>query len=54
MFNCSQTEWILKSKVCDNVRDCSNGNDEKVCGSCDFENDYSCGYSHTFKGLITY
>jgi hypothetical protein len=31
MFNCSATEWIVKLKVCDYIRDCSNGADELNC-----------------------
>ncbi len=50
MFNCSATEWIPKTKVCDYHNDCTNGLDEKVCGGCDFENSNLCGYSPTFKG----
>jgi hypothetical protein len=39
------------SKVCDNVRDCLNGNDENVCGSCDFKNRVDCGYKHQYIGM---
>ena len=43
-FECSPTEKISKSKVCNKVKDCSNGKDEKVCGSCDFENNFLCDF----------
>lgn len=50
MFNCSQTEWIPKYKVCDYVKDCTNGKDEQVCGACDFENYNNCSYKSSFQG----
>ena len=33
LFHCSPTEIIPKSKVCDGVKDCSNGADEANCGT---------------------
>ncbi len=51
MFSCSPNQSIPMSKVCDNVRDCLNGNDENVCGSCDFKNRVDCGYKHQYIGM---
>ena len=45
LFKCSATESIAKSKVCDGTKDCSNGADEADCGSCDFSNNYTCGFT---------
>lgn len=51
MFNCSQTEWVPMSKVCNYVTDCTNAKDEQVCGSCNFENKNLCGYTKRVLGL---
>ncbi|XP_053212434.1 apical endosomal glycoprotein-like [Panonychus citri] len=42
-FTCNDGEVIKASKVCDHVVDCSNGEDESNCGSCDFKEDF-CNY----------
>ena len=53
MFNCTDTEQIPQNKVCDYVVDCSNGMDEKECGSCNFENNFDCGFGKTFRGIFS-
>jgi hypothetical protein len=50
-FNCQNGQTIDKNKVCDFNEDCSNGRDEKFCGTCDFEDPYeSCGWSDRNNG----
>ena len=46
MFNCSATQSIPRTKVCDGIKDCVNGADELDCGSCDFSQDM-CGFTDT-------
>lgn len=52
MFNCTQTEFIHRNQVCDGVRDCSNGADEMSCGSCNFRDNFDCGYNRWFNGMF--
>ncbi|XP_033638977.1 MAM and LDL-receptor class A domain-containing protein 1-like [Asterias rubens] len=42
---------IPTSKLCDWVSDCPNGEDEKDCGPCDFEDKKKCGYMDVSSGL---
>lgn len=42
-FKCSNNKCINQTQVCDFIIDCPNGEDEKNCGSCDFEVD-TCGW----------
>ena len=50
-FNCLNGQTIDKAKVCDFTEDCSNGRDEKICGTCNFESDYeSCGWLNRDNG----
>ena len=42
-YQCQDGSCISNNKVCDFNKDCSNNEDEKECGTCDFENDI-CGW----------
>jgi hypothetical protein len=42
-FTCDNGNIIAAHKVCDFVKDCVDGSDEKNCGTCDFENS-TCGW----------
>ncbi|XP_055357879.1 LOW QUALITY PROTEIN: MAM and LDL-receptor class A domain-containing protein 2-like [Paramacrobiotus metropolitanus] len=44
VFMCDNDIMIEGWKQCDNRVDCTNGNDERNCGNCGFENDL-CGYT---------
>lgn len=48
-FECKTGEVILASLVCDFKPDCSNGADEKDCGTCTFE-DGQCGWEDKSTG----
>ena len=50
LFHCNARESIPASKVCNGVKDCSNGADEADCGSCDFTNHNGCGYGVELPG----
>ena len=39
-FDCGDGTFLSYTKVCDFIRDCSTGSDEKVCGNCDFEKSF--------------
>ncbi|XP_067126410.1 MAM and LDL-receptor class A domain-containing protein 1-like isoform X1 [Centruroides vittatus] len=43
LFNCGNKQTILMEKVCNFIKDCTNGKDEEDCGACDFENG-QCGW----------
>lgn len=49
----SDAKCIDMKLKCDHRRDCSQGEDEAGCGSCDFEKD-TCGYSDSSKGKIEF
>lgn len=49
IFNCSNGQTIDISLVCDFHEDCSNGNDERNCGACNFEEDL-CGWQDISSG----
>ena len=49
-FNCQNGQTIDKNKVCDFNEDCSNGQDEKFCGTCNFEDYGSCGWLERNNG----
>ena len=44
IFDCKNGQVVNSTVVCDFKEDCSNGLDEKYCGTCDFENYDSCGW----------
>ena len=44
VFDCGNGHVVNTSVVCDFINDCSNGRDEKVCGTCDFEDFEYCGW----------
>jgi hypothetical protein len=44
IFDCKNGQIVNSTVVCDFKEDCSNGFDEKYCGTCDFENYDSCGW----------
>jgi len=44
IFDCKNGQIVNSTVVCDFKEDCSNGLDEKYCGTCDFENYDSCGW----------
>ncbi|XP_037131957.1 MAM and LDL-receptor class A domain-containing protein 1 isoform X1 [Syngnathus acus] len=48
MFKCVNEECISAGLVCDFKKDCKDGSDESVCGSCDFEA-HSCGWNSSTK-----
>lgn len=48
-FNCSNGQIININLVCDFNEDCSNGNDERNCGTCTFE-DGLCGWQDKSSG----
>ena len=49
------SECISKNKVCDFVKDCSNGRDESPCGTCDFEQGAEfCGFELIPDKLFTW
>ena len=39
-FPCSDGSFLSSSRVCDFIKDCISGNDEAVCGNCDFEKSF--------------
>ncbi|XP_074507832.1 MAM and LDL-receptor class A domain-containing protein 1 [Sebastes fasciatus] len=43
-FNCTSGECLPAGLVCDFKKDCKDGSDEELCGSCDFEH-HSCGWN---------
>lgn len=43
-FRCNTGLVIPGAKVCDWVKDCPNGEDEKYCGNCQFTGHDICGY----------
>lgn len=45
MFSCKSGKHISNEKLCDWVKDCELGEDEKNCGTCNFANHDMCGYS---------
>jgi hypothetical protein len=47
-FKCSNNNCINQTQVCDFIIDCPNGEDEKNCGSCDFEMDYCGWYDNSY------
>ena len=51
MFSCGQNIFTEYKNVCNFIKDCPNGNDEKVCGDCDFENS-TCQYVDISSGDI--
>jgi hypothetical protein len=51
IFDCKNGNIVNASKVCDFVNDCSNGRDEKFCGTCDFEGEFGpCGWKDRSVG----
>ena len=51
IFDCQNGQIVNKTVVCDFIEDCSNGRDEKFCGTCDFEGEFeSCGWSDKSVG----
>ena len=50
-FDCGDGHIITYDRVCDFIKDCPNGYDEKVCGDCDFENS-TCQYVDISDGDI--
>jgi hypothetical protein len=36
-FNCLNGQFVSSDSVCNFINDCSNGEDERYCGTCDFE-----------------
>ena len=50
-FNCGDGNFVTYDKVCNFIKECPNGNDEKVCGDCDFESS-TCQYIDMSDGDI--
>jgi hypothetical protein len=50
-FPCGDNVYIEYRRVCDFIKDCLNGEDEQICGDCDFENS-TCQYSDMSFGDI--
>lgn len=50
-FNCGDGTTINYDKVCNFISDCANGQDERVCADCSFENS-TCKYSDVSFGGI--
>ena len=44
VFDCKNGQVVNSTAVCDFKNDCSNGLDEKYCGTCDFEEYEYCGW----------
>ncbi|CAF0724038.1 unnamed protein product, partial [Brachionus calyciflorus] len=49
-FDCGNNQFIDVNLVCDFKNDCPNGQDEKNCGSCDFEKDDLCRWVDQSEG----
>ncbi|XP_025085553.1 MAM and LDL-receptor class A domain-containing protein 1-like [Pomacea canaliculata] len=52
-FTCRNQQTVTSDKVCNFVKDCSDGSDEVQCGNCTFEVDL-CGYNDISKGSFRY
>ena len=52
IFDCQNGGQVVNDTVlCDFKEDCSNGRDEKVCGTCNFEDEYgACGWTDKSVG----
>ena len=50
-FDCGDGTYLVASKVCNFIKDCSNGRDETVCGNCDFETSF-CNWFDASKGKM--
>jgi len=50
-FNCGEGTVITYDRVCNFIKDCPNGFDERNCGNCDFENS-TCEYVDVSSGDI--
>ncbi|CAF0808194.1 unnamed protein product, partial [Brachionus calyciflorus] len=50
-FSCGDGTYISIDKICNFINDCPNGNDEKICGDCNFENS-TCQYVDVSDGSI--
>ena len=53
MYNCGDGQMITMEKVCNFMRDCKNGMDERVCADCDFEANM-CQYKDRSQGSLNW
>jgi hypothetical protein len=51
-FNCGDGQQIDNSLVCNFITDCLNGQDEKVCADCNFEDDSCQWVNGDFYGIL--
>ena len=52
-FKCKDGKTISDEKVCNFISDCTDGDDEKVCADCNFENS-TCQYQDQSKGRLNW
>ncbi|XP_025084894.1 MAM and LDL-receptor class A domain-containing protein 2-like isoform X1 [Pomacea canaliculata] len=52
-FTCKNQQTVTSDKVCNFVKDCSDGSDEIQCGNCTFDADL-CGYIDISQGSFSY
>ncbi|CAE1245720.1 unnamed protein product [Acanthosepion pharaonis] len=50
LFHCRSSECILQSQVCDFIKQCKDGSDEDICGTCNFELVGNCGWNDRSTG----
>jgi hypothetical protein len=51
-FDCLNGQFISFNQVCNFIFECFNGQDEKYCGTCDFEDSKLCGWTDNSVGIF--